>query len=158
MSAGIENLVANEILVPPGGDPVLASWDRPFFYITNLNAYPSTYGPVESDNIVAGWSVDYASSTPSFLVGTRGLVGRRGVGLFDQRRPDLDAVRHRASGRRHLVHRRHDRRQHAAEHHLGAGGRLSSPITRSTAAQTWNPITLPGVTQLERFRLGLLSR
>ena len=36
MSAGIENLVANEIIVPPGGDPVLASWDRPFFKISNL--------------------------------------------------------------------------------------------------------------------------
>ena len=68
-SVGIENLVANEIIVPPGGNPVLASWDRPFFYITNPNAYPSTYGPVSSDGIVAGWSVDYASSTPSFIVG-----------------------------------------------------------------------------------------
>src|ERR1700733_12152310 len=29
-SVGIENLVANEIIVPPGGDPVLASWDRSF--------------------------------------------------------------------------------------------------------------------------------
>ena len=38
MSVGIENLVANEIIAPPGGDPVLASWDRPFFDITNLNA------------------------------------------------------------------------------------------------------------------------
>ncbi len=68
-SVGIENLVANEIIVPPGGDPVLASWDRPFFKITNPNSYPTTYGPVASDNIVAGWSVDYASSSPSFLVG-----------------------------------------------------------------------------------------
>ena len=25
---GIEQLVANEIIVPPGGDPVVASWDR----------------------------------------------------------------------------------------------------------------------------------
>ena len=46
-SPGIEQLVANEIIVPPGGDPVLASWDRPFFYISNANAYPSTYGPVD---------------------------------------------------------------------------------------------------------------
>ena len=69
MSVGIENLVANEILVAPGDDPVLASWDRPFFYISNLSAYPSTYGPVNSDNMVSGWSLDYASSTPSFLVG-----------------------------------------------------------------------------------------
>ena len=29
---GIEQLVANEIIVPPGGDPVLASWDRLLLY------------------------------------------------------------------------------------------------------------------------------
>ena len=68
-SLGIEQLVANEIIVPPGGNPVVASWDRPFFYISNLNAYPSTYGPVDSVNINAGWSVDYASSDPSFIAG-----------------------------------------------------------------------------------------
>jgi photosystem II stability/assembly factor-like uncharacterized protein len=71
MSVGIEQLVANAILVPPvtGSSPILASWDRPFFKITNFNVYPSTYGPVTSSNIVAGWSLDYASSDPSFVVG-----------------------------------------------------------------------------------------
>jgi photosystem II stability/assembly factor-like uncharacterized protein len=80
MSVGIENLVANEIIVPPGGDPVLASWDRPFFHISNLHAYPSTYGPVNSDNIVAGWSVDYASSNPKFLVGLADWWGTEETG------------------------------------------------------------------------------
>ena len=75
MSLGIEQLVANEIIVPPGGDPVVASWDRPFFQITNLDSYPTTYGPIASANINAGWSVDYASSTPSFLVGLTGDGG-----------------------------------------------------------------------------------
>jgi len=69
MSVGIENLVANAILVPPGGVPVLASWDRPFFRITNPNVFPSTYGSVISNTIEMGWSLDYASSNPSFIVG-----------------------------------------------------------------------------------------
>jgi hypothetical protein len=71
MSVGIEQLVANAIVVPPvaGSSPILASWDRPFFKITNPNSYPSTYGPVQSSNIVAGWALDYASSNPSFVVG-----------------------------------------------------------------------------------------
>ena len=30
-SVGIEQLVANDIIVPPGGHPILASWDRAFF-------------------------------------------------------------------------------------------------------------------------------
>ena len=68
-SVGIDQLVATEIIVPPGGDPVVSSWDRPFFYLNNLNAFPSTYGPVAGSNIVGGWSLDYASSNPSFLVG-----------------------------------------------------------------------------------------
>ena len=65
-SVGIEQLVANEIIVPPGGHPVVASWDRPFFDISNPNAYPSSYGP---GGFAAGWSLDYASSNPSFIVG-----------------------------------------------------------------------------------------
>jgi len=68
-SAGIENLVAREIVVPPGGNPVLASEDRAFFYIDNATAYPSTYGPVEGMATASGFSLDYASSDPSFLVG-----------------------------------------------------------------------------------------
>ena len=86
-SIGIEQLVANEIIVPPGGNPVLASWDRPFFYISNLNAYPSTYGPVDSVNINAGWSVDYASSDPSFIAG---LIDYGAAVYSTEWRADLD--------------------------------------------------------------------
>jgi photosystem II stability/assembly factor-like uncharacterized protein len=80
MSAGIENLVANSILVLPNGDPILASWDRPFFRIAHPNEYPATYGPVNSDNIVAGWSVDYASSSPNTLVGLADWWGTEQTG------------------------------------------------------------------------------
>jgi hypothetical protein len=66
---GIEQLVANEIIVPPGGDPVVASWDRGFFYISNAQIVASTFGPVADSAISAGWSIDYASSDPSFIVG-----------------------------------------------------------------------------------------
>src|SRR6185437_11824024 len=67
-SAGIEQLVANEIIVPPGGHPVLASWDRPFVYEANPDSFASSYGPVNG-KFAAGWSLDYASSEPSFVVG-----------------------------------------------------------------------------------------
>ena len=68
-SVGIEQLVANEIVVAPGGKPVLGSWDRSFFYVSDPNAYPSTYGVGAPNGFSAGWSIDYASSNPSFLVG-----------------------------------------------------------------------------------------
>lgn len=70
-SVGIENLVANDILVPPvnGGTPILACWDRPFFDISSVGSYPSTYGPVNSLTIQMGWQLDYASSSPGTVVG-----------------------------------------------------------------------------------------
>ena len=113
-------------------------------------------GPWTSDKIVAGWSVDYASSTPELPRRPRRLVGHRGIRLFDQRRRDLDTVRHGDSGRRRLVHRRHDRGEHDAELHLGAGRRQPAllhaerrPDLESDHAARRH--------QLERFRLGLLS-
>lgn len=66
-SVGIEQLVANSIVVPPGGRPVLASWDRPLFYVENPDAFPSQHGPNNAHSVVMGWHVDYASTDPSFL-------------------------------------------------------------------------------------------
>ena len=100
MSVGIENLVANEIIVPPGGDPVLASWDRPFFYISNPNAYPSTYGPVQFGQHRRRLVGRLRLVDPELPRRHRRLVGHGGIGLFDRRRPDLDAFRHRTIGRR----------------------------------------------------------
>lgn len=68
-SVGIEQMVANAIVIPLGGVPVVASWDRPFFTVSNLNAYPSSYGPVVGTVVEAGWSLDWASATPTTLVG-----------------------------------------------------------------------------------------
>lgn len=68
-SVGIEQLVANEIIVPEGGKPVLASWDRPFFYVNDPSSYPTSVGTPGQSKFAAGWSIDYASSNPSFVVG-----------------------------------------------------------------------------------------
>jgi hypothetical protein len=68
MSVGIENLVVNEIVVPPGQGPVVACWDRPYFYLTP-GTYPNYYLPVTDQGINAGWAVDYASSDATFTCG-----------------------------------------------------------------------------------------
>ena len=73
-TVGIEQLVANELVVPPGGKPVVASWDRPFFYINNPDTFPTSYGP-SGGSFAAGWSVDYASSNPTFLAGVANWWG-----------------------------------------------------------------------------------
>ena len=68
-SAGIEQLVANLVVAPPGGKPVVASWDRPVFYIDNPDTYPASHGPDNDKSIIAGWGLDYATSDPKFLAG-----------------------------------------------------------------------------------------
>lgn len=65
-SAGIEQLVANEVLAPAGGNPVFASWDRAFFESADLDSYATKYS---GGTFSAGWSIDYASSSPNFIVG-----------------------------------------------------------------------------------------
>jgi hypothetical protein len=74
-SAGIEQLVTSDIIAPAGGNPIFASWDRPFFEVTDLNAYPTNYsggggsGGTSGSGFSAGWSLDYASSNSKFIVG-----------------------------------------------------------------------------------------
>jgi hypothetical protein len=66
-SAGIEQLVSNYVTAPPGGRPVVASWDRALFYSSGPGVYPSQHGVNNTHSIVAGWDVDYAAATPTFL-------------------------------------------------------------------------------------------
>src|SRR5262249_4948503 len=58
-SLGIEELVATEIIAPPGGKPIVASWDRSFFRSDDPQEFPSKYGPVDGI-LVGGWGIDYA--------------------------------------------------------------------------------------------------
>jgi photosystem II stability/assembly factor-like uncharacterized protein len=68
-SIGIEQLVANQVISPPGGKPLLASWDRPVFYVDRPDVFPSVHGPDNQDTIVMGWALDYASTNPTFIAG-----------------------------------------------------------------------------------------
>ena len=65
-----------QIIVPPGGNPVLASWDRPFFYISDPNAYPSTYGPVDGRQYCRGLVSRLCIVEPELSRGDCRLVGR----------------------------------------------------------------------------------
>jgi hypothetical protein len=66
LSAGIEEMVANDVIAPPGGKPVTATWDRPIFYHGNIDAYPAEHEP--SPRFNSGWDLDYAYQQPSFVV------------------------------------------------------------------------------------------
>ncbi len=65
-SLGIEELVANDVVCPVGGVPILAVWDRGVFRSSNPNTFPTNYGTV-GGAFSAAWAVDYASNNPNFI-------------------------------------------------------------------------------------------
>lgn len=81
VSPGIEELVANKVLAVPGGKTLVMSWDRPVFRISNPDTYPSRHGPDNNDAspVIHGWSADYASTSPNFVVGLMNYNGWQSV-------------------------------------------------------------------------------
>jgi hypothetical protein len=149
-SLGIEQLVANSIIVAPGGKPVLASWDRPFIYVSDINAYPTTYGPVDSSDIVAGWSIDYASSSPNFLVGIAEWWGKEESGYSTDGGQTWTPFASEIPG--------------ASTQFMGGTIAASSPTNivwapaggfqpyyTTNGGQTWSPVVLPGVSSWANF-------
>jgi photosystem II stability/assembly factor-like uncharacterized protein len=64
---GIEQLVANTVIVAPGGKPVLASWDFGLLRVLDPETYPDDYAP-KPHVFGAAWHVDWSSADPNFLV------------------------------------------------------------------------------------------
>lgn len=67
-SAAIEQLVANWIISPPGGVPLVTAWDRPVFRVSDPDAYPLQHGISETHALQMGWSADWASADPATIV------------------------------------------------------------------------------------------
>lgn len=69
-SAGIENMVANWIISPPGGNLMTLYLDRPVFTHTDQTKFPTQYGPsyaTAAGGIKDGWKADWASNSSSFV-------------------------------------------------------------------------------------------
>lgn len=64
---GIENLVSNTFLSPPGGTMLYFVWDRGVFRIDNPTVYPSTHGPNAICAIIHGWGADWVTASPSTI-------------------------------------------------------------------------------------------
>jgi len=150
MSLGIENLCASAIIAPPGGSPILASEDRPFIEITDLNSFPTTYGPVASNQIVAGWSVDYASSTPSFVVGIADYWGveesgysTNGGATWTKFATELPGAGSSYIGGTIAAS--------TTQNFIWAPADGNQPYYTLNGGQTWNPITLPGISSWSGF-------
>jgi hypothetical protein len=148
-SAGIEQLVANDIVVAPGGHPVLASWDRPFFYVSDPNQYPSSYGAPHPGSFAAGWSVDYASSNPNFLVGIADWWGNEESGYSTdggqtwQMFPTMPSFAGTTMGGTIAASSPTDI--------VWAPANGVAPVYTKDGGQTWHPVVLPGVTDWSTF-------
>ncbi|MFZ0204667.1 MAG: hypothetical protein WAL59_00820, partial [Roseiarcus sp.] len=109
-----------------------------------------TYGPVNSNNIVAGWSVDYASSNPSFIVGLADWWGTEQSGYsanggqtwtkFSTMIPGADSAfmggTIAASTPQNII---------------WAPANSKQPYYTLNGGSTWSPITLPGVSTWKGF-------
>lgn len=149
---GIEQLVANAITAPPGGKPVLASWDRALFTVDDPSTFPSTHGPTRRFNM--GWQVDYTSSDPNTLVAfVSDLRGQGGDGL------DLQSSFSHDGGRTWVPFPTMPLGSRSSWETFGFGtGAASSPMNvlwvpsgkrapyvTHDGARTWSKVVLPGV-------------
>ena len=108
-SRGIEQLVANDVVSPPGGKPVLAGWDFGLRVSEDVNQFLLNHEPFRRFNSV--WQLDWSPSNPAFLA------------ALDRQRGHLASDRHlsvRFAGRT----RGHGRRQRGLRARLHGLGRL----------------------------------
>lgn len=64
---GIEELVANDVIQPPGGAALFAAWDFGIHEKRNLDTFSRTYGPKERV-LIAAQQLAYSPADPSFVV------------------------------------------------------------------------------------------
>lgn len=65
-SEGIEEVCGNDVIAPPGGQPVAAMWDTGVFYFSN----PDTYSAQRAyPGFMSAWALDWCPADPKFLVG-----------------------------------------------------------------------------------------
>src|SRR5262249_9407266 len=120
------------------------------FYINDVNAYPASYGPVDSANIVAGWSIDYASSNPSFLVGIADWWGREESGYSTDggRTWTPFATEIPGAGSSFIGG---TIAASSTTNFIWAPAGRNQPYYTTNGGQTWSPVSLPGNPSLANF-------
>ena len=148
-SVGIEQLVANDLIVPVGGKPVLASWDRSFFYVNDPNSYPTTYGVSGQRAFAAGWSLDYASSNPNFVVGIADWWGVEESGFSTDGGKDWQVFPTEPPFAYHAIGGSIAASSPTDIVWAPADG--ASPYYTQDGGVTWKPVVLPGVSDWSEF-------
>ena len=80
VTAGIEELVTQDIVVPPGSNDTIiaAAEDTTGFYIPNPDNFSAVQIPLQQEIISQGTSVDYAPDAPSYIAITSSNVATNG--------------------------------------------------------------------------------
>ncbi|CAN5615569.1 RICIN domain-containing protein [soil metagenome] len=64
---GIEELVANDVIQPPGQSPLFAGWDFGIHIKDDLNAFSTTFAPNER-GLISAQQLDWTPARPGFVV------------------------------------------------------------------------------------------
>lgn len=64
---GIEELVANDVIQPPGGAPLFAGWDFGIHVKSDLDAWSTTFAPGER-SLISAQQLDWTPAVPGFVV------------------------------------------------------------------------------------------
>lgn len=74
-TVGINNNNSFQIISPTGINPILGSWDRPYFPVYPVPGPGQLYVPNTGGTVENGSSIDWAKSQPNVLIGTAYLFG-----------------------------------------------------------------------------------
>ena len=67
---GIEELVSNDVIAPPGGNPVTAHWDRAIFWHGSESPADAIVHP--AGRFQSAWDLDWTPADPNFVVAVIG--------------------------------------------------------------------------------------
>jgi hypothetical protein len=148
VSAGIEELISNRIIKPPGGKPIMAVWDQGVFRSTDPTVYPSTKGTTNnSRGLSAGWDVDYCADSPSTIVARVEWLGNETSGKSTN--GGVSWSRFAGTGYAVNGNRGGMIACASANNYVmlrsGSGASADQPFYTTDGGATWNPITIRGV-------------
>ena len=65
-SEGIEEACGNDVIAPPGGNPVAAMWDLGAFYFGDVDTYSARRS---QPGFMSAWALDWCAADPKFIAG-----------------------------------------------------------------------------------------
>jgi hypothetical protein len=142
MAAGVEELVANQVIATPNGNIGVASWDRAYFRIENADVYPDHYEGNWGEVIVHCTGVDWCAQDPNVIAMVNFSLGsgvsRDGGRSFTRFASSPFADFPQGGGGGEIA-------VGGPDNYVWAPTNKMQPQWTKDGGQSWSPITLPGV-------------